>query len=248
MSELPAFTEIRDVVKNEVIDATNAYTLLTQLAFPLRNQLLLHQHYPYLIDNLVIALTGQVLMTVYRLFDPDEDPRHASLTTFLKGIEPYHAKDKNVAARLVVWRDEFSQRIPAYLTDIKTRWKVLVQHRSAHLAHRDLSKRNLPPVTYSYFRECFEQAQRVIGGYLTAYEDTTQFFDIAGVKDDPERFMRWCRLDNYERHFKEDMQRRKKKLLDEIGERRVKQSRPKRANERRSPLASLAPHQPSSQP
>src|SRR5207245_401188 len=36
MRELPDFTEIRDVVKNEVIDATNAYTLLTQLAFPLR--------------------------------------------------------------------------------------------------------------------------------------------------------------------------------------------------------------------
>ena len=36
MRELPDVTEIRDVVKNEVIDATNAYTLLTQLAFPLR--------------------------------------------------------------------------------------------------------------------------------------------------------------------------------------------------------------------
>src|SRR5262249_1427965 len=134
MSELPDFTEIRDVVKNEVIDATNAYTLLTQLAFPLRNQPLLHQHYPYLIDNLVTALTGQVLMTVCRLFAPDEDPRPASLTTFLNGVEPHHAHDQNVAARLVVWRNEYSQRIPTYLTEIKTRWKILVQHRSAYLA------------------------------------------------------------------------------------------------------------------
>lgn len=157
-------------------------------------------------------------MPICRLFDPDEDPRHASLTTFLKGIERHHAEDKNVAARLAARRHEYTQGIPGYFTDVKTRWKIIVQHRSAYLAHRDLSKRNLPPVSYGYLRECFEQAQQVIAGYFAAYEDTTQLFDIAGVKHDPQRFMEWCRLDDYERHFREDMQRREKKWRDEIGE------------------------------
>ena len=218
MSELPEFTEIREVVRNEVIDATNAYTLLTDLAFPLVNQPLLNQHYPYLIGRLVTALTGQVLMPVCRLFDPADDLRHASLTTFLKGIAPHHANDKGVPVRLNVHRYEYQQQIPEFLSDIKARWKIIVQHRSAYLAHRDLSKRNLPQVTYGYFRECFEQAQRVLGEYFAAYEDATQLFEIAGLKHDPQRFLEWCRLDDYERHFNEHMQRWEKKLQQDLGE------------------------------
>ena len=218
MSGLPDFAEIKSVVLNEVIHATNAYALLSGLAFPIRNQPLLFQHYPYLVDSLVTALTGQVLMTVCRLFDPDDNPRHASLISFLNRVKPHHVKDENVPTHTLPWRREYEQRIPDFVAEIKTRWKTLVVHRSAYLAHRDLSKRNLPPVTYGYFRECFEQAQRVIGEYLTAYEDATQKFEIARLKHDPQRFLEWCRLDDYERHFNEDMQRWEEKLWQESGE------------------------------
>jgi HEPN superfamily AbiU2-like protein len=200
MSNLPTFIEIRDVVTTEVLDATNAYTLLTRLAFPLGNQQRLVQHYPYLITTLVRALGGQVVMPVCRLFDPDEDPRHASLSSFLRGVENHHAHDKDVEPRLIGWRREYVQAIPGYLADIKTRWKVLAQHRSAYLAHRDLSKKNLPSISYGYFRECFELAQKIVG-----------------AKDDPDRFMKWCRLDDYEGHFQEDMRRWENNMRRELG-------------------------------
>jgi len=61
---LPTFPEVKDAVLTEVLPGTNAYALLTMLALPMRNQPRLREHYPFLVGNLVDALTGQVLMTV----------------------------------------------------------------------------------------------------------------------------------------------------------------------------------------
>ncbi len=62
MANVPAFDEIKSTVRGEVISATNAYTLLTG-AFPMMNQRLLYQHYPFIVDSLYDALSGQVLLT-----------------------------------------------------------------------------------------------------------------------------------------------------------------------------------------
>jgi hypothetical protein len=105
-------------------------------------------------------------------------------------------------------RQEYEASIPRLLDEIRTRWKTLVVHRSAYLAHRDVSKRQLHAITYANVRIAFEWAQRVLADYFTTYEETTQLFEIAGLKNDPPRFLEWCRLDNYKRHFDEDMKRR----------------------------------------
>jgi hypothetical protein len=210
MASTPEFAEIKTAVLNEVLHATNAYVLLTDLAFPLLNQELLLQHYPFIVESLVTALWGQVLMTVCRLYDPKLDSRNASLSTFLRGIQANHADDSSVSSSAREWRREYEQRIPDVLDEIEERWKTLVLHRSAYLSHRDLSKRVLPEITYGFGRECFEHAQNVLGGYFTAYEDATQVFEITGLRNDPPRFLKWCRLDDYEHHFNEDMERWRK--------------------------------------
>lgn len=56
------FDEIKLIIRREVISATNAYTLLTGLAFPMMNQPLLYQHYPFIVHSLYDALSGQVLI------------------------------------------------------------------------------------------------------------------------------------------------------------------------------------------
>ena len=206
MANVPDFDEIKTTVRGEVISATNAYMLLTELAFPMLKQPLLEQHYPFIIHSLADALSGQVLMTVCRLFDPVKDPRHASLSTLLRRVVQHHLADQNPSH--LEWRQEFEASIPQLLAEIQARWPPLAQHRSAYLAHRDVSKRVLPELTYQKIRECFEWAQRVLRDYFVAYEDSTHYFDIAGVKHDPPRFLEWCRLDDYKRHFDEDMKRR----------------------------------------
>jgi hypothetical protein len=206
MANTPSFDEIKSTVRSEVISATNVYTLLTGLVFPMVNQPLLSQHYPFIVFSLYDALTWQVLMTVCRLFDPIVDPRHASLSTFLRGVPAHHAGDQSPVH--LQWRQEFEARIPQFLAEIEARWSPLAQHRSAYLAHRDVSKRALPELTFLKIREHFEWAQRVLRDYFVAYEDSTHYFDLAGVKHDPPRFLAWCRLDDYQRHFEEDMIRR----------------------------------------
>ena len=215
MANVPDFDEIKTAVRGEVISATNTYTLLTQLAFPMMNQPLLYQHYPFIVHSLYDALSGQVLMTVCRLFDPDEDPRHASPSTFLRRIVEHHSQDRDPSH--LAWRREFEAKIGGRLSEIKGRWSPLAQYRSAYLAHRDVSKRALPQITFQEIRECFEWGQRVLREYFVAYEDSTHYFDIAGVKNDPPRFLAWCRLDDYRRHFDEDMKRRHDRGLEDMG-------------------------------
>jgi AbiU2 len=214
MSEIP-FETTRDAVDNEVVLATNAYLLLTDLAVPLAKQPLLYEHYPFLVGNLLDALAGQVLMTVCRLFDPDNDPRHASLSNFLRSVVSHHGGPTAAPPKLAARRVKYEEAIPDSLAAIATRWKILVRHRSAYLAHRDLSKMALREMTYSEVRECLDLAQEVVAGYFSAYEDTTRLFHIDGFEHDPPRFLKWCRLDDYERHFNEDMARQEKKRRGE---------------------------------
>jgi hypothetical protein len=210
----PAFDEIKGTVRREVILATNAYTLLTGLAFPMMNQPKLYQHYPFIVQSLYESLSWQVLMTVCRLFDPVRDPRHASLSTFLRRVVEHHRADPNPSHP--EWRRDFEAAIPERLGEIEHRWPPLAQHRSAYLAHRDMTKSILPELTFRAIRECFEWAQGVLREYFVAYEDSTHYFDIAGVKNDPQRFLAWCRLDDYERHFAEDMKRWRRRQLVEM--------------------------------
>jgi len=216
MAAVPDFQEIKKAVLDEVIYATNTYTLITELAFPLRKQSRLCDHYPFIVDSIYNAFSWQVLLSVCRLLDPADDHRIASLATFLRRVETLHAQDQDVPSHLLQRRAAFTARIPDLLRGIDERWKRLVQHRNAYLAHRDLTKTNLPVMTYSDIRECFEFGQTILRDYLSAFEDATQFFDIVGVKDDPGRFLKWCRLDSYQKHFDEDLERWRKKQEDTI--------------------------------
>jgi hypothetical protein len=195
------FEQIETAVVNEIVLVTNAYVLLTDFAFPIARQRLLGDHFPFFVGNLNDALRGQVLIAICRLFDPDKDPRLASLTTFLQHVVGHHASDAHGNPRSLGRRKEYERRIPEYLADIRKRWKLLVIHRNAYLAHLDLTKKP-PGMAYRFLRECFEQAQAVVAGYYIAYQDTTRLFDLPGLKRDAARLLEWCRLDDYERHFR----------------------------------------------
>lgn len=214
MSEI-RFEDIRDAVDNEVVLATNAYVLLTDLAVPLAKQPLLCEHYPFLVGNLVDALAGQVLMTVCRLFDPDNDPRHASLHNFLRRVVSHHGGPTDAPPEFAARWVKYEEAIPDFLAEIVARWKILARHRSAYLAHRDLSKMALPEMRYSDVRECLDLAQEVVAGYFSTYEDKTRLFHIGGFEHDPPRFLKWCRLDDYESHFNKDMEQLERKLREE---------------------------------
>jgi len=215
MSEI-TFADLRDAVDHEVILATNAYVLLTDLALPMANQPRLLEHYPFLVGNLVNAIAGQVLMTICRLFDPDDDPRHASLSNFLRRLVSHHGGPADAPPEFAARRVTYEKAIPGFLAAIAAQWKILVRHRSAYLAHRDLSK-ILPEMTHSHVRAWLDLAQRVIAGYFSAYEDKTRLFQIGGFEHDPLRFLEWCRLDDYERHFEAEMARQDEKRRKEAG-------------------------------
>ena len=213
MSEIP-FEKIRDTVVEEIVGVTNAYVLLTDFAFPIGRQGLLSAHYPFLVGTLTDAFQAYVLLGTCRLFDPRPDRRNATLSHFLRRVVAYHAADKDVKPKARARRKRYESHINKYLDDIKGRWRPLVGHRNAYLVHRDLTQ-TPPDMTYKFLRQCFEQAQKVVAGYYAAYRDTARLFDLPGVRADSARLLVWCRFDDYERHFNEDMERWEKKFRKE---------------------------------
>jgi hypothetical protein len=203
VSEVP-FEKIRDRVVNEITAVTNAYVLLTDFAFPVARQSRVSDHYPFFVDSLVDAFRGQILLAVCRLFDPGHNWRNATLSNFLRRVGTHHASDQDVDSNRRARRRRYERQIVKYLSDIEDRWKQLVIHRNAYVAHMDLTKTRLPAMTYKSLRQCFNQAQKMVGGYYAAYHDTAPFLDISRLKKDAASLLAWCRLDNYERHIKEE--------------------------------------------
>ncbi len=162
MPRLPDFAELKSMVFGQVMNATNAQILLTEIVTPIRKQPLLFEHFPFIVNTLINSLEGHVLMTVCRMFEPSEDPRHASLSNFLRSIEQHHAATSdNPPPEAIEARRRYEQEIPTVLGDVASRWPTLAIHRSAYLAHRDLSKKHLPSLTYAYVRECPPSQERV---------------------------------------------------------------------------------------
>jgi len=87
--------------------------------------------------------------------------------------------DEGIDSDGVARRKKYERRIPKYLKDIRKRWKPLVIHRNAYLAHMDLTK-TPPLMTYRFLWVCCKQAQAVDGGYHAAYRDTARFFEVPG--------------------------------------------------------------------
>jgi hypothetical protein len=209
MVKEPDFTTVKQTVLNEVLTATNTYGLLTSLIFRLYNQRQLRLRYPFIINSLYRSVTGHVIMTVCRLFDPDTDRRHVSLSNFLRRVRSHHENASSLSPEFREKRLEFEAQIPERLEEIKAGWTPLATYRNAYLAHRDLTKSGPADFTFADLRKRIEMAQQIIGEYALAYENASQVFEVLELEREPEEFMRWCRLDDYERHLLEDIEKRK---------------------------------------
>jgi hypothetical protein len=207
MTPVP-FDDLKAALRGEVIDATSTYRLLTKLVFPMYEQQKLHDHYPFILSSLYASLSRNVVMTVCRLFDPANDQRHASLSTLLRRVSAHHASD-DPAPHLVERRKAYVEAIPAGLKAIEDRWPPLAQHRSAYLAHRDLTKTKLPEVLFTDIWAAIEQAQEILSRYFSAYEDAGQMFEYTNVEHEPKDFLEWCRLDDYATHFARHLEERR---------------------------------------
>jgi hypothetical protein len=204
-----AFDDLKTAVRGELIDATSTYRLLTKLVFPMYEQQRLHDHFPLILSSLYESLSRNVLMTVCRLFDPTTDPRHASLSNLLRRVEAHHSGE-DVPRHLLERRAAFVQAIPGRLGAIVERWPPLAQHRSAYLAHRDLTKTKLPEVLFADVWAAVELATDILGHYFSAYEDAGHMFEYANVEHEPQEFLKWCRLDDYAAHFVRHLEQRRR--------------------------------------
>ena len=96
-----------------------------------------------------------------------------SLCNLLRGAVAHHAGDGGLSPRQVELRGDFEARLPERLAEIKRRWKtLLVIHRNAYLAHRDLAKLDaLPEMTYLDIRAAIDLAQTYYASFAHAYQN-----------------------------------------------------------------------------
>ncbi len=221
MAERPSFEQVKTTVLNEVIRATSDYALIKMFFFSLLNQPMLMEHYPALVEQLYLAVTGNIVMALSRLFEAREDDRKASLITFLNHVGQL-PRPEGEPTRTTTRQNEYWENIKAFMKDIETVEKCLVWYRNAYLAHNDLTKAGRVDIKWEDVATFIEVAQNIVKKYYLAFEETDQRFEIANLGWEPRLFLEWCRLDNYAKHRQDEMEARKREFrrrMDQISRR-----------------------------
>jgi hypothetical protein len=86
--------------------------------FPLMNQSEVLDHYPWLVPRLYLAVTGEVIMTLTRLFETKKDQRKASLVTFLGHVQELPLDGMGEVKEP---KQQYREKIPSFLTRHRSR-------------------------------------------------------------------------------------------------------------------------------
>lgn len=218
---LPPFADIRGTVERDTIRVASHYRLVTDFFFKVMKQQELVNHYPWMLEELMLAVTSSIVMTLGRLFEWTDDPRRACLNTFLLGVEfqhsadtaglPEHAKERRAA---------YFARIPEWQQVIKKTHAQLALRRNFDLAHNDLTKVGKTDLTWLQLNDMISVATEILGRYFGTFEATDHRFVVTNADHEPEAFLKWCRLDDYNAHKKKAWEQRKARI-EEWGRRRA---------------------------
>jgi len=194
-------------VRNDVIRAASDYQLIKEIFFSVMNQPKLLEHYPWLVPRLYLAVTGEIIMTLCRLFETKRDPRKASLVMFLNGVRQLSIDDDD---RLGERKRAYLRRTSALLAEIESVEKKLVGHRNAYLAHNDLTKvGRVDIIKWNEVHSFIEKAQAILKGYFSAFQESDQKFEVVNLGWEPQQFLQWCRLDKYAEHWAAHLAKRR---------------------------------------
>jgi hypothetical protein len=205
----PEFSEILDTVRRDVIRAASHYPLVTGFFFKVMNQAQLLDHYPWLLPDLFLAVTGNIVMTLGRLFEVTENPRTACLMTFLSRIERHHARDAGVKPHLKERRADFLAKVPQWRIEIKKANLRLAVRRNADLAHNDLTKVGRSDIKWTEIKDMISLAERILKTYFHAFHEANQKFVVVNSEWEVPNFLKWARLDDYAAHWKADRDTRR---------------------------------------
>lgn len=207
MRRRPSLAEVTETVRNDVIRATSDYGLIKEVFFSVMNQPALLDHFPWLVPRLYLAVTGEIIMTLCRLFETKRDPRKASLAMFLEGVGQLPIEDGD---RLCERKRVYLGRKSDFLAEIRLVEGRLAGYRNAYLAHNDLTKvGRVDIVKWEEVRSFIENAQAILKGYFSAFQESDQRFEVVNLGWEPEQFLRWCRLDKYSEHWAAHLAKRR---------------------------------------
>jgi hypothetical protein len=188
------------VVQRDVTRVASHYPLVTGLFFKIMNQPELRDHYPWLLDELFLAVTHDIIMTLGRLFESTEDERTACLTTFLLGVEAQHATETDLSAREIAERGAFIKNLDVWRPELRAVNKRLAFVRNADLAHNDLTKVGRSDITWVELKAMIALAEAILKQYFHAFRQEDQRFVVMNTEWEIRDFLRWTRLDDYASH------------------------------------------------
>ena len=207
----PPFEQVLETVERDVMRVASHYPLVTGFFFKVMNQRELMNHYPWLLNDLFLAVTGDIVMTLGRLFETTDDPRTACLTTFLLGVERHHTDDE-VRPHLKERRAGFFVKIDAWRAEIKRVDSRLAWRRNADLAHNDLTKVGRSDITWLEIKEMIALAESMLKAYYHAFHESDHKFVLANVEGELNTFLKWSRLDDYASHHAKERDDRRRRF------------------------------------
>lgn len=205
-----ALDEIETVVSNELTNTHCNYKYMTEVVFPLLSQNALRKVYPSILTSMKETAEQAIIMGLAKLLDISNDQNVIHFKKFISATKSLsNMKDKNKKQ----WQ-EFRKESESFLIEIPGLKRKIDPLRNKFRAH--LMPVIPPPperTTWEFWRKVLERMENIFNLYQGATKDTyTSQFWTTNLDYEPKNFLRWCRLDNFEQHRKEELEKRKNKL------------------------------------
>lgn len=207
MSEIQySFEQIEIAIYNELVDTHSRYKFLVEIVFPLLNQNLLRKAYPGILTRLEANSCDGVIIGISKLIDNSNKSKLIHFKRFIKIAEKIPTeKVKNQSQ----WQ-EFLKESALFLKDIEQLNRNLSPLRNKFRVHISPAVPDaLEITTWEYWRKVLERMENIFNLYQGAIKDasTVQFWTV-NFDYEPKAFLEWCRLDDFEKHRKQEIENR----------------------------------------
>lgn len=206
-----SFEQIEAAIYNELVDTHSRYKFLVEIVFPLLNQNSLRNAYPGILTRLEANSCDGVIIGISKLIDTSNKSKLIHFKRFIKTAEEIPTeKVKNQAQ----WQ-EFLKESTSFLKDLEQLNRNLSPLRNKFRVHISPAIPDaLEITTWEYWRKVLERMENIFNLYQGAIKDasTAQFWTV-NFDYEPKAFLEWCRLDDFEKHRKLELERRHKERL-----------------------------------
>jgi len=201
--------EIEGHILTALVDTHSRYKFMVTVVFPLWNQQPFLNVYPSVARALLTSLSDGVIIGISKLLDNANDRYLIHFKRFLHEaflIPLEEVKNKSQWADFEKKGKAFLKELP----DLKHKLDPLRNSFRAHISPKKPVPIEEAPTTWEWLRGVLERMEELYNLYTgSLYDSSHGQFYTANLDTEPEMFLKWARLDHFEKHRRRSLSARR---------------------------------------